>query len=93
MSRYNRLSRPVGLLCTRERYRHVCDVLELDPHNNDVVRHIYDPASACEGEICRLLELGSAQEVIRDYNAVKSLALARVRNEARATKFERREQE
>lgn len=90
MSRYNRLSRPIAVISTRERYRHLCDMLEVDPHNNDVVTHVHDPFTATRGEFCRVLVLGAASETIRDFNAVKSLAVARVRNEARATKFDPR---
>lgn len=96
MSVYNRLSRPIGVLCTREKYLHVCDALELDPHNNDVVRHIHDPWSAEQGEICRLLELGDKSQIgdaMNSYNAIKSIALSKVRNEARATKIDPRRNE
>lgn len=96
MSRYNRLSRPIGVLSTRDKFLQVCDVLELDPHNNDVVRHIHNPDTALEGEICRLLILGDTSllgDAMTSFNTLKSLALTRVRNEARATKIDPRRQE
>lgn len=85
MSVYNRLSRPIGVICTRQRFITVCDVLGVDPHNNDVVRHVDTPEAALKGELCRVLELGDTHGII-DYNVLKSLALGQVRNEARARK-------
>ena len=93
MSVYNRLSRPIGVMCTRDRFLRICDVLELDPHNNDVLRHIVTPVDAMQGEICRFLEVGDVSHIgdaLNSYHAIKSLAMSKVRNEARATKIDPR---
>lgn len=89
MSRYNRLSRPLGIMGSREAFRRLCDMLKVDPHNTDLVRHIHDFATADAGEICRLVEIDGAEET-REYRHVKSIALRNVRNEARATKIDPR---
>lgn len=68
----------------------LCDFANVDPNNNDVFFRVHDPETATRGEFSRVLELADAQDATRNYNAVKSLALDRVRNEARATKIDPR---
>lgn len=92
MSVYNRLSRPIGLICTRQRYMTACDVLDLNPHNNNVLKHISTAEDAISGEICRVIELdGGIDSVLTSREALRTLALNMVRNEARARKDDPKE--
>ena len=86
MSVYNRLSRPIGLICTRQRYVTACDVLGLNPHNNDVFKHVTTPEDALSGEFCRVIELDDLSTPIVSREVLRTLALDMVRNEARARK-------
>lgn len=89
MSRYNRLSRPIAVVGSRAAYMHLCHHCKVDPNGNDVFFHVHDYDTATAGEFCRLLEIDGAEDV-RDYRQIVSLVRTRVRNEARATKFDPR---
>lgn len=86
MSVYNRLSRPIAVLGYRSAYMQLCEFANVDPHVNDVFYHVHDFATAAAGEFCRVLEIDGAEET-REYRHVKTIALDRVRNEARARKI------
>lgn len=77
-SGYNRMTRPIGVLCGRERYRQICALLAVDPHRTDLLHHVYDRGSATHRSLCRLVTVRRDRELVADYDRVRIAALSMV---------------
>ena len=77
---YNRLTRPIAVIGSREAFIHLCKHTNLDPNNNDVFCHVQFVWD-CDGrEFSRVLTI-AGHLVVKDRLRIVSAARARLRND------------